>query len=108
MLQANWARDQLLLFSSRNPPKNNKIKKRSSKLFSGNETELLVDDEVTIIDVCEDMLSILGYNILTAHNGRNVFKIYEGNKWKIDLVILDMIMHGFSGSETFDQFKLID
>ncbi len=80
----------------------------SKKLLPGDETILLVDDETTIIDVCEEMLSTLGYNILTANNGRDALKIYEGNKGKIDLVILDMIMPGFSGSETFEQLRLID
>lgn len=80
----------------------------SKTLIPGNETILLVDDETTIIDVCNEMLSSLGYNILTAGNGRDAIKIYEINQDKIDLVILDMIMPGFSGGETFDSLKLIN
>jgi CheY-like chemotaxis protein len=77
-------------------------------LIEGHETILLVDDETTIIDVCNEMLSSLGYNILTAGNGRDAIKIYEANQDKIDLVILDMIMPGFSGGETFDSLKSIN
>lgn len=74
----------------------------------GNETILLVDDEAAIIDVCGEMLSTLGYNILSAGNGRDALKIYETNQGGIDLVILDMIMPGFNGSETFDALRLIN
>lgn len=77
-------------------------------MIPGNETILLVDDEKAIIEVCGEILSTLGYNIITAGNGREALKIYEANKDKIDLVILDMIMPGFGGSETFDNLKLIN
>ncbi|MEN6624567.1 MAG: response regulator, partial [Smithella sp.] len=80
----------------------------SKTLISGNETILLVDDETTIIDVCNEMLSNLGYNILTAGNGHDALELYKKNKDKIDLVILDMIMPGFSGSETFYSLKSIN
>ncbi|MGV8057658.1 MAG: PAS domain S-box protein [Smithellaceae bacterium] len=77
-------------------------------MILGNETILLVDDEESIIDVCGEILDTLGYNVLQAANGADALKIYETNKGRIDLVILDMIMPGLSGGETFDALKLID
>jgi len=78
------------------------------KIIKGNETILLVDDEASVVDVCGEMLNSLGYNVLQARNGKEALKIYEMNKGAIDLVILDMIMPGLSGNETFDALKLID
>jgi DNA-binding NtrC family response regulator len=73
-----------------------------------NETILLVDDEESIIEVCGEIMEILGYNVLQARNGKDALKIYEENKGGIDLVILDMIMPGLSGGATFDALRLID
>jgi PAS domain S-box-containing protein len=86
-------------------PKETFIPKPISK---GAETVLLVDDEESILDVCKEILNILGYNVLSASNGKDALKIYEMNKGRIDLVMLDMIMPGLSGGDTYDALKLID
>jgi two-component system, cell cycle sensor histidine kinase and response regulator CckA len=77
-------------------------------IIRGSETILFVDDEAAIIDVCREILSSLGYNVLHADNGKDALKIYEQNKGRIDLVMLDMIMPGCSGGETFDALRLLD
>ncbi|MEQ8162121.1 MAG: ATP-binding protein [Smithellaceae bacterium] len=76
-------------------------------IIKGRETILLVDDEESIVDVCGEILETLGYNVLKAGNGHDALKIFADNKDLIDLVILDMIMPGLSGNETFDGLKLI-
>jgi len=77
-------------------------------IIKGRETILLVDDEESIVDVCGEILETLGYNVLKAGNGHDALKIFADNKDLIDLVILDMIMPGLSGNETFDGLKLIN
>ncbi len=77
-------------------------------IVKGNETILLVDDETAIVEVCGEILSTLGYNVLQARNGKDALKIYEINNGGIDLVILDMIMPGLSGGETFDALRQMD
>jgi two-component system, cell cycle sensor histidine kinase and response regulator CckA len=72
------------------------------------ETILLVDDEESIIDVCEEILGTFGYNVLHAFNGKDALKIFAENRDKVDLVILDMIIPGLSGGETFDALKVIN
>ena len=74
----------------------------------GHETVLLVDDEEMIIDVGKRMLEKLGYETLTAMNGTEAIEIFQTQKDKINLVILDMIMPKMSGSETFDRIKKIN
>lgn len=51
------------------------------------------------------MLSNLGYQVVTAQNGRKAVEIYKIRNQAIDLVILDMIMPEMSGEETFDCLK---
>jgi PAS domain S-box-containing protein len=76
--------------------------------LTGNETVLIVDDERYILDVGRQLLQKLGYRVLVAGNGRDALKIYDQQKGRIDLVILDMIMPDMSGSQTFDALKQID
>ncbi len=78
------------------------------KITKGKETILLVDDEEMIIDVGMQMLEKLGYKVITAKSGKEAVDIYKKNKAEIDMVILDMIMHGMGGKETYDQLKEIN
>ena len=80
----------------------------AEQLSQGSETVLLVDDEDMIVDVGRQMLEKLGYKVLTAKNGKEGIEIYRKNKEKIDIVILDVIMPGLSGGETYDRLKKID
>ena len=74
-------------------------------VVKGSGTVLLVDDEQMILDVGGQMLEKLGYQVLTAPNGKEAIKLFERHKDHIVLVILDMIMPVMGGSETFDQLK---
>jgi CheY-like chemotaxis protein len=74
----------------------------------GHETVLLIDDEEMILDVGSEMLEALGYKVMTAAGGKLGLKIYEQNRDKIDLVILDMIMPEFGGADTFEALRRID
>jgi CheY-like chemotaxis protein len=82
--------------------------KTEEAIVTGKETILLVDDEEGIIGVVKEMLEALGYQVLTAASGRGAVDVYERNKSKIDLVILDMIMPEMGGGETFDRLKEIN
>ena len=78
------------------------------EIVKGVETILLVDDEESVLDVCKELLISMGYNVLSAGNGKEALSIYEMNKNGIDLVMLDMIMPGLSGGDTYDALKLIN
>ena len=77
-------------------------------ILPGTESILLVDDEISIVEVCRDILANLGYKIYTADSGHEAIDIYNANKDEIDLVILDMIMPGMNGGETYKQLKAIN
>ncbi len=77
-------------------------------ILTGSESILLVDDESSIIEVCRDILINLGYKILTAGSGHEAVDIYKLNKGDVDLVILDMIMPGMNGSETYKKLKSLN
>ena len=74
----------------------------------GKGTILLVDDELSLLQVGSEMLTALGYEVLPADNGQDAIDTYTAHRENIDLVILDMIMPGMTGGEVFIRLKKID
>jgi two-component system, cell cycle sensor histidine kinase and response regulator CckA len=83
-------------------------KSAPAEVLKGKETILLVDDEEMIIDVGRGLLGELGYTVIAAKSGPEALDIYRLNRDRIDLVIMDMIMPGMGGGETFDRLKTIN
>jgi len=83
-------------------------KELSGEILNGKETVLLVDDEEMVLDAGEQMLIKLGYEVLLAGSGREALELYKKNQDKIDMVLLDMIMPGMGGGETYDRIKEIN
>jgi DNA-binding NtrC family response regulator len=74
----------------------------------GRETILLVDDEEKIREVCREGLKLLGYSVVVAESGERAIEIYKKMSNDIDIVVLDMIMPGLSGKETYLHLKQIN
>ncbi len=93
------------------PPRHTREKMTPSDVYEyavGRETILVVDDERIIIEVTSEMLTEIGYNVLTARSGEEALAVYGENQGRIDLVILDMIMPGMGGGATFDRLKAVN
>jgi len=74
----------------------------------GRETVLLIDDEEMIIDVGCGLLGELGYTVIPARSGQEALDVYRERHADIDIVVMDMIMPGMGGGETFDRLREID
>jgi PAS domain S-box-containing protein len=79
-----------------------------ARLIKGSGTLLIVDDEELVLDVGANMLEKLGYTVLKAHNGTEAVEIFETNKDKIKMVILDIIMPDMGGGAVYDKIKPIN
>jgi PAS domain S-box-containing protein len=79
----------------------------SPKRIVGRETLLLVDDEKKIRDVCREGLKLMGYTVITAETGEEAVDIFRRSHATIDVVILDMIMPGLNGRETYKRLRQI-
>jgi PAS domain S-box-containing protein len=77
-------------------------------IIKGSGTILLIDDEKMILDVGIELLEELGYTVQSAMSGQEAIDVFQKDRDKIDLVIMDMIMPGMGGGETFDRLKEID
>jgi PAS domain S-box-containing protein len=80
----------------------------TDQLVTGAGTILLVDDEEIITYTGEQMLRKLGYNVIVAENGKKAVDIFIKEHKNINLILLDMVMPGMGGLETFDKLKEID
>lgn len=69
---------------------------------------LIVDDEEILRAMLAYALSDSGHNVIEAGDGNEAMKLYEAQWAEIDLVILDMVMPGLSGHETFLKLKEIN
>jgi CheY-like chemotaxis protein len=80
---------------------------QDSPTLGGKETILVVDDEVSILNVVDEWLTALGYHVITVTNGSEAMELFQRQPGGIDLVVLDMIMPGMSGGEVFDRLKAL-
>ncbi|MBQ1967144.1 MAG: response regulator transcription factor [Clostridia bacterium] len=63
------------------------------------KTILIADDEERIRKIVGDFLKKEGYNVLEAENGDITYEIFNRDKSRIDLIILDIMMPGLNGWE---------
>ncbi|MCW8933567.1 MAG: response regulator [Gammaproteobacteria bacterium] len=69
----------------------------SIKKLQGNETILVVDDELSLLELTCQILSSYGYNTMQANTAKKALKILEDKQ--IDLLITDIIMPEMDGYE---------
>ena len=93
------------------PASNREIQKTievPDHIIKGTGTILLVDDEEMVLEVGERFLKVMGYQVLTAREGREAIEVYQKHGDTIDLVLLDIIMPNMKGGEVFDRLKEIN
>jgi signal transduction histidine kinase len=62
-------------------------------------TVLVVDDEDVVRKVAQNVLRRLGYDVITAANGKAAVELFARNPSAIDVVLLDMTMPVMGGEE---------
>jgi len=73
----------------------------------GSGTILVVDDEEYILTADKAMLNELGYEVLLAGGGKEALRVFEENKDRIKLLILDLIMPDLGGEIVYDRIKAL-
>jgi two-component system, cell cycle sensor histidine kinase and response regulator CckA len=63
----------------------------------GTETILLVDDEESLRHVVVDLLSQLGYRMLSAAGGPEALALAQAHSGKIDVLVTDVAMDPLAG-----------
>ena len=69
--------------------------------IGGTETILVAEDEAAVSELVVDVLTGLGYTVITAKNGEEAIRKFEEFESEIDLVLSDTIMPKLGGKEVF-------
>ncbi len=81
---------------------------RSSRLISGRGRILVVDDEPRVLEFLEKGLTRLGYQVVPAESGNKACEIHSRECNEISCVLLDLIMPGMSGLDTYGRLRDIN
>ena len=65
-------------------------------------TVLLIDDDIELVELLRDYLTQEGYTVLTANDGASGLAALSA---QVDLVVLDVMMPGISGLETLARIR---
>ncbi len=76
--------------------------------WRGSGTILLTDDEETVRTVGKRMLEAIGFEVLTANDGREAVEMYRKHTGRIDCVILDLTMPHMDGEAALHELRRID
>ena len=73
---------------------------------------LLMDDEQVILEVTDEVLKFLGYDVMFARDGAAAIDLFQQEKSKgipFDLIILDLsVPEGMGGKEAFEKLHALD
>lgn len=68
-------------------------------IAGGQEHILFVDDESSIVELAEEMLNLLGYQVTIYSDSQAALTYFKQHHADIDLVITDMVMPGLTGDK---------
>jgi two-component system cell cycle sensor histidine kinase/response regulator CckA len=74
----------------------------------GTESILLVEDNNMVSALTTRILERSGYTVLTAANGKEALDLYEKERDKISLIILDLIMPEMGGKQCLEELRQMD
>ena len=66
-------------------------------LPTGTERILFIDDEQVIVNLAEEMLSKLGYDVVAKTSSVEALELFQEDPDKFDLIITDMSMPAMTG-----------
>ncbi len=71
----------------------------------GDETILVVDDELSVRRILRKALQHQGYRVLEASDGDEGLDVYDEHRGDVNLVILDIMMPKMSGWDVYDALQ---
>ena len=82
------------------------VKEEKSKMQTGSETILLVEDAAPVRRAAVEVLNVLGYRVFEAGNGEQAIHIAELMEEPIHLLLTDIVMPRMNGRELAEQIKI--
>ncbi|VTR98969.1 hybrid sensor histidine kinase/response regulator [Tuwongella immobilis] len=98
---------KVLFPASQQPEQIDEYPNQDLELWGGSGTILLVDDEESIRALVQQMLTLMGFDVLVAADGLKAVEQFRAHADSIRLVLLDMTMPRMDGEETFRELRRI-
>ncbi len=73
-------------------------------LPGGDESILFVDDEPSIVRLCDKLLRQLGYSVVSSTDPIEIKALFEADPYKYDLIVSDMAMPRMTGDRLAQEF----
>ncbi len=74
----------------------------------GDELVMIVDDEESMQELGRELLEEQGYKVVIASGGADAVALYSARAKEIAIVVLDLVMPGMDGGQTYLQLKKIN
>jgi PAS domain S-box-containing protein len=76
-------------------------------VVGGTETILLVEDEEGVRELMTEVLSGLGYQVVSALRAEDALRVAAGHSGPLDLVISDVVLPGLGGPAFVEQLRAV-
>jgi len=70
------------------------------------ETILVVDDEPTVLGLCQKMLRLGGYDVTAAATGEEALRLVQNSSADFDLALLDVMLPGMNGVDLASRIRV--
>lgn len=80
------------------------LEEKDTLEYAGNETILLIEDDIMLSQAFYQTLQGAGYSVLVANDGDEARKLFADNQQKIDLLLTDVILPKVKGSQLAAEF----
>jgi len=78
---------------------------RDDGVVSGNKSILVIDDEISLLEIARGVLEEAGYRVYTASNGAEGLSLFRESPGDYDAILLDLSMPGLSGREVIQEIR---
>jgi len=81
---------------------------KAEAVQGGKETILLAEDHEGLRELVHESLVGLGYTVLAARDGEEAFELFQQQKGKVDLLVLDVVMPRLRGPDAYKRIRALD
>lgn len=84
---------------------NENLEEDALDLLRGNERILVVDDEINMLSLLKEMLSRLGYKVVTQNSSLDALELFKEKPMDFDVVVSDLTMPKMTGELLAQKLK---
>lgn len=80
----------------------------SDENWKGTGTALLVDDDLGVLDVSQEMLRHVGFDVIAVDSGAKAIEVFQRRSHELAVVLLDLTMPEMNGEEVFHRMQALN